>query len=141
MALTRTRHLTTGGFSLIEVLVALALLVIGVLAVTAGFTEGQRRLADADRRRAAVSFAHAKLDEKMALNYDTVATPQTPIEHLEGTTLVGEDEHEGLVRLWTVELDRPVRGMVRVWVGVRWTHRGVERVSPIVGWKAEGMPS
>lgn len=141
MVLIRFRHPAAGGFSLVEVLVALALLAVGVLALTAGFTEGQRLLADADRRRAAVSFAQEKLDEKMALNYDTVATPQRALERLEGTTLVGEDERDGLIRLWTVETDRPVRGMVRVWVGVRWTHRGVERVYPIVGWKAEGMPS
>lgn len=126
------------GFSLIETLIALGLLVIGVLAVTTVFTEGRRILGDAERRRSAVWLGREKMEEKVGQAYDTLVERGGMNERIENGMLIGEDRHGGIVRVWTVEPDRPLPGMARVGVTTRWTERGVIRSFRAVGFKAQG---
>ena len=115
------------GFSLIETLIALGLLVIGILAVTTVFTEGRRILGDAERRRSAVWLGREKMEEKVGQAYDTLVERAGDAERLEDGILVGEDLHGGIIRAWTVEPDRPAPGMARVGVTTRWPERGAIR--------------
>ncbi len=126
------------GFSLIETLIALGLLVIGVLAVTTVFTEGRRILGDAERRRSAVWLGREKMEEKVGQAYDTLVERGGMNERIENGMLIGEDRHGGIIRVWTVEPDRPEPGMARVGVTTRWTERGVIRSFRAVGFKAQG---
>jgi len=135
MALTGER-----GFSLIETLIALGLLVIGVLAVTAVFTEGRRALGDAERRRSAVWWGREKMEEKLGLAYDTLVERVGDAERFEDGVLIGEDRHDGFIRVWTVEPGRPAPGVARVGIATRWTERGVIRSFRVVGFKAQGRP-
>lgn len=126
------------GFSLIETLIALGLLVIGVLAVTAAFTEGRRALGDAERRRSAVWLGREKMEEKLGQAYDTLVERAGDAERFEERVLIGEDRHDGIIRIWTVEPDRRVPGVARVGVTTRWTERGMIRSFRVVGFKAHG---
>jgi len=133
MAMTGER-----GFSLIETLIALGLLVIGVLSVTTVFTEGRRVLGDAERRRAAVWVGREKMEEKLGQAYDTLVERAGDAERLEDGMLVGEDRHGGVIRAWRVEPDHPVPGIVRVTVETRWSQHGMVRAFRAVGFKAQG---
>lgn len=126
------------GFSLIETVIALGLLVIGVLAVTTVFTEGRRILGDAERRRSAVWLGREKMEEKVGLAYDTLVEGGDMNERVENGVLIGEDRQGGIIRVWTVEPDRPAPGMTRVGVTTRWTERGTIRSFRAVGFKAQG---
>lgn len=129
------------GFSLIETLLAVSLLVIGILAVTTAFTEGRRVLGDAARRRSVVWLVREKMDVKLGQAYESLGTRTDDAERLEETVVIGEDRHDGIIRIWTVEPDRPVPGMVRVTVAGRWDRRGAIQVFRAVGFKAQGrMP-
>ena len=126
------------GFSLIETLIALGLLVIGVLAVTTVFTEGRRILGDAERRRSAVWLGREKMEEKVGQAYDTLVERAGDAERLDEGVLIGEDRHGGIVRVWMVEPDRPLPGVARVVVTTRWSERGAIRSFHVVGLKARG---
>jgi prepilin-type N-terminal cleavage/methylation domain-containing protein len=126
------------GFSLIETLIALGLLVIGVLAVTTVFTEGRRVLGDAEHRRSAVWLGREKMEEKLGQAYEALVERVGDAERLDDGMLLGEDRHGGIIRVWTVESARPLPGMARVGVTTRWTERGVIRSFRIVGFKAQG---
>ena len=126
------------GFSLVETLIALGLLVIGVLSVTTVFTEGRLVLGDAERRRSAVWLGREKMEEKLGQAYDTLVERVGINERFEEGVLIGEDRHGGIIRVWTVEPDRPVPGVARVGVTTRWTGRGAIRSFRVVGFKAQG---
>lgn len=127
-----------GGFSLIETLVALCILVVGVLGVTRMFSEGRRIFGDVEQRRAAVWLAHDKLEAKLGQEYETLVAPTNGSERIEGGMLVGEDERGGLVRGWRIEVDRPAPGLTSIWVATQWTERGAPRSVLLVGFKARG---
>lgn len=127
------------GFSLVEVLIALLLLVVGVAAVTTGFTEGHRVANEVDRRQQAVRLAQAKVVEKLAQDYDAIAAPTGADERLEDTVLFGEDEVGGVSRRWVVEKGQPAPGLARVWVTVRWVRRGSVQTYRLAGLRAEGL--
>ena len=126
------------GFSLIETLVALCILVVGVLGVTRMFSEGRRIFAEVERRRSAVWLAQDKLEAKVGQEYDTLGAPTNGSEWSEGGMLAGQDEHEGIVRSWRVEIDRPAPGVADIWVATQWTERGARRSVLLVGLKARG---
>lgn len=127
------------GFSLIETLVALLLLAVGVAAVTTGFTQGHRVAEEVGRRQRAISLAQDKLAEKLARSYDMVAAPTLTTERVEGSVLIGEDEANGISRIWVVEPDQPAPGLARVWVATHWTRQGTLHTYQIAGLLAEGL--
>ncbi len=139
MAVTDSRGTRQAGFTLIETLVALALLAIGVAAVTVGFHEGNRVSSDVDQRQRAMELAQDKLAELLAHSYETVATPRRAAERIEGGVLIGEDHINGISRRWVVEPGYPVPGVARVWVAARWVRRGVVQTYQLAGLSAEGL--
>ena len=126
------------GFSLIEVLVALCILVVGVLGVTRMFSEGRRIFGEVEQRRSAVWLAHDKLEAKLGQEYETLVAPTNGSERTEGGMLVGEDQREGLVRKWRIEVDRPAPGLTSIWVATQWIERGAGRSVLLVGIRARG---
>lgn len=127
------------GFSLIETLVALVLLMVGVAAVTTGFTEGHRLASEVSLRQRAISLAQDKLEEKLAVRFDAISTPTQLDERVEAGTLVGQDEMSGVSRTWVVQPDHPGPGLVRVWVAARWTRGDAVQSYQIAGLLAEGI--
>ncbi|MFZ5876895.1 MAG: type IV pilus modification PilV family protein [Nitrospirota bacterium] len=127
------------GFSAIETLVALCILMIGLSAVSTGLTEGLRIAATADQRQRAIWLADDKVTEKLGLGYDAAAVPADPTEHVERGTLVGEDEQDGIVRRWRVEPDWPRPGSVRVFVATQWMRRGELQTYTVAGLLAKGL--
>jgi prepilin-type N-terminal cleavage/methylation domain-containing protein len=139
MAVTDARGARQAGFTLIETLVALALLAIGVTAVTVGFHEGNRVSGDVDQRQRAMGLAQDKLAELLAHSYATVATPRRAAERIEGGALIGEDRVNGISRRWVVEPGFPAPGIARVWVAARWVRRGTAHTYQLAGLLAEGL--
>lgn len=125
-----------GGFGLIEILVALGLFIIGILAVTTMFDQGQRAWAETDRRRAAVWWARDKMDTLLARSYDRLIEPMGD-EHIDGDRLTGADQRDDLIRTWSVAKDAAIPQMLQAEVTVRWTHRGVPRSYQVWGWIAD----
>lgn len=139
MAMMKARSSVQAGFSLIETLVALVLLLIGVAAVTTGFVEGHRLADEAGTRQRAISLAQDKLTQKLARTYDTIAIPDRETERVQNGILIGEDEVNGIVRRWVVEPHYVDRGLSRVWVVTRWTQRGSVQSVQVAGLRAEGL--
>jgi prepilin-type N-terminal cleavage/methylation domain-containing protein len=131
---------TQEGFSLIETLVALVLLVIGVAAVTTGFVEGHRLAEETGTRQRAISLAQDKLAQTLARTYDAITIPDQATERVEGGMLIGEDEVNGIARTWVVEPDYPAPGLSRVWIATRWIRRGAVQTVQVAGLLAEGLP-
>lgn len=141
MAMRRSEEADEAGFSLLEVLIALLLLVVGVAAVTTGFTQGHRVASEVGLRQQAFRLAHTKATEKLAQDYGTIAVPTSADERIEGAVLFGEDTVGGVSRRWAVEKDRPAPGLARVWVTVRWVRRGSIQTFCLAGLVAgEGAP-
>lgn len=127
------------GFTLIETLVALMLVLIGLAAVTKGFVEGHRLAAEAGQRQRAISLAQEKLAERLAQPYDAVATPITNAERAISGGMIGEDEVNGVLRVWVVETDHPASGLARVWVATRWVQREAPQTYQTAGLLANGL--
>jgi prepilin-type N-terminal cleavage/methylation domain-containing protein len=134
---SRAQH--QAGFSLIETLVALVLLVIGVAAVTTGFVEGHRLADETGTRQRAISLAQDKLAQTLARADDAITISDQATERVEGGILVGEDQVNGIVRTWVVEPHYPAQGLSRVWIAARWMRRGAVQTVQVAGLRAEGL--
>lgn len=100
------------GFSLIEVMVALAVLGAGVLGVLGALTLASRVSDGAFHRQQVIALA----EERMEILIHDLAEPGE--QQLEGT--------RGRYQ-WQVELQERDHGLVRGVVRVAWTQRGEER--------------
>ena len=127
------------GFSLIETLIALVLLMVGIAATTTGFSEGQRLAGEVALRQRAVSLARDKLTEKLGMTSDAITSVRQPHERIENGVLVGQDWIEGISRTWVVEPDQPARGLIRVWVSASWVRRGARDSYQVAGLLADGV--
>jgi type II secretory pathway pseudopilin PulG len=68
----RTRARDEGGFGLIELLMAMVMLNIGILAVVAAFSSGNKALARASRISTAAALADKQLEIYRGLIYDNI---------------------------------------------------------------------
>jgi type II secretory pathway pseudopilin PulG len=68
----RTRAREEGGFGLIELLMAMVMLNVGILAVVAAFSSGNRALARASRISTAAALADKQLEIYRGLIYDNI---------------------------------------------------------------------
>lgn len=139
MELTNAGSGAQAGFSAIETLIALLLLVIGIGAMTTGFTDGHRVAHQIDRRQQAIASARDKVTELLARDYDAIATPTQPGEQTTAGVLVGEDHLNGISRQWVVEPDHPAPGLARVWVMTSWTRSGAIQTYQLAGLRSEGL--
>jgi type IV pilus modification protein PilV len=101
-----------GGFTLIEILVAMAILGIAILAIAAGATSVIRANQTSYFNTIATNLAQDKLEELKA-NPATMASGGPVTEPpIDGVTFT---------RNWTVTADTPVGGLSQIDVTVTWT--------------------
>jgi len=100
------------GFTIIEVLVAILIFSIGILAMAALFPMGMRVSYRAQMRTKALSYAMGKIEELRSLPFTDSAL--TAGEHTEGNL---ENRFE---LSWEVTDDVPLTGMKYVKVYVKW---------------------
>jgi type II secretory pathway pseudopilin PulG len=66
-----------GGFGLVEILIALTILAIAILAIFAGFSSGMLALQRAGRASTGATLADKKMEEFRRLQYSAIATGST----------------------------------------------------------------
>ena|SRR3569832_616167 len=81
-------HNNSDGFSLLEVMIAMLVLTVGLLAVVALFETGMNALKSGDKISSAAGLAQNKMESLRALNVAGLAD--------------GEDHPEGMTRRWSI---------------------------------------
>lgn len=97
------------GFTLIEVLIAMIILSIAMLAITGMFVTGVDGVSFGDRITSAVTLAQEKMEELMGLDYSD------PNFVNGGPEAIG-----AIIRAWDVKQDDPFPGMATIRVAVSW---------------------
>ncbi len=108
------------GFSIVELLVALTIIAIGVLAVAGLMPLARRSTLQSGDMTRAIEYAQQKMEELKNLEYDEVTA--------------GSDSMGIFRRSWTVDEDTPMQDMKKVTTSVTWitgTKDGVELVTYI----------
>lgn len=75
--LRRTDHAGEAGFGLVEVLIAMTLLVIGILALFAMFEAGIRQISRASTVTTAGALADREMESFVAIRYDSIGLPES----------------------------------------------------------------
>ena len=102
------------GFSLIEVLIAIFILAIGILAVVSMQTAAMHGNFKAVGLTEASIFAEDRMERILAQDYDSIGSGQQTVGGRYGAT-------------WTVQNDTPVANTKTVAVTVAWEDMGVSR--------------
>jgi len=109
------------GFSLIEAMLALALLTGGCLAVVGMFVVSDRALARAAHMDEALALARGVMEWKRALPYERLDEDDLDGDGLaEGRSPAGADEVGSFHRAWRLWRDRPGPGFSIVSVDIAW---------------------
>jgi len=101
-----------GGFTLVEVLVAMAVLAVILVGLTASATSVMRTNRTSYFNTIAANLAQDKLEELRA---------KTPADVIPGGPVVSTVSGAAFTRSWMVAADSPVIGVKRVDVTVQWT--------------------
>jgi hypothetical protein len=110
------------GFSLIEAILALALLTGGCLAIVGMFVVGDWALAGAARLDGALALTRSMMEWKRALPYERLDEDDLDGDGVaDSRSLGGVDETGGLHREWRLWRDQPGPGLSIVSVGVSWS--------------------
>jgi type IV pilus assembly protein PilV len=115
----RTKLETEKGFTIIEVLIAISVLTIGILAVSTMQVSAIRGNAFASRQTEGTTLALDRMEKIMSLSYentDLAAGNHTVPSPPSGYTVV-----------WNVSDDSPLNNAKRIIVTVTWTGHGVQR--------------
>jgi type IV pilus assembly protein PilV len=115
----RAKLETDKGFTLIEVLIAITVLTIGLLAVSTMQVSSIRGNAFAARQTEGTTIALDRLEKIMSLSYDDADLAAG--SHSDPSPLSGYSV------FWDVEDDSPLNNTKRVNVTVRWTAHGVQK--------------
>lgn len=107
----------TGGFSLIEVVIAITILAIGCLGMAAFTATATRGNSDSGNRTRADQLVAQKIEALESESYTAVATGSDTID-IDGVEFT---------RAWTVSANDPVAGVKRIDVAATWSDRGTER--------------
>ncbi len=109
------------GFTLIEVIVAIAVLAFGLLALATMQTTAIRGNFFASRTTEAGSWAQNKLEELMAESYDDLETCPGP-----------ESKEGGYRVTWVVNEDSPVPNSKLITVTVKWAEKAQSRQTQLI---------
>jgi hypothetical protein len=111
----------SAGFSLIEAMLALALLTGGCLAAVGMFVVGDRALARAVHTDEALALARGVMEWKRVLPYERLDEDDLDGDgRTDGRSLDGADEIGSFRRTWRVRRDRPGPGFSVVSVEIDW---------------------
>lgn len=130
------------GFTLIEILMALTLLSVGVLAVAALQGTGLRAAAQAERMSLGSAAAKSVAEKLMALPYEHPELADTQGDGRAGLDQIDSDETQADHRLlvpgrlpmwvfWNIAADDPAVGLKTVRVIAFWMHGGREYRFPL----------
>ena len=125
MKTTRKHDQSTreSGFTLLEVIIAISILTVGLLAVASMQAAAIRGNSFANQATESTTWAQDKLEDLMALTYAQVASggPETTPDN------------------YTVQwnVTNPVANVKRIFVTVSWTEKGVNRQIQLVGTKPQ----
>jgi prepilin-type N-terminal cleavage/methylation domain-containing protein len=130
------------GFSLLEVMAALAILAVGILATTAGQVTALKHSADSRGSMLAMYLAEAQMEVfRTMVAADVVAMttagtypndPNNPIDPVASDDVVMEFN-----RRWTIQPDTPEAGVITITVEVDWVNSlGIVRTARVQGLKA-----
>jgi hypothetical protein len=112
---------TRAGFSLIEAMLALALLTGGCLAVIGMFVVGDRALARAAHTDDALALARGVMEWKRALPYERLDEDDLDGDGgADGRSLDGADQVGPFHRAWRLRRDQPGPGLSVVSVEIAW---------------------
>jgi type IV pilus modification protein PilV len=139
----RVRHRTRSqrtGFTLLETMIALALLAIGILGVAALQITALRFARDSRTQTAAMYLAEQQMERFYSM------TPAT-VRGMAGTSNdagnplhpgLGDDDQTNYNRSWTIQNDSPETGLIAISVQVNWVDpRGVARSTTLRALKAD----
>jgi hypothetical protein len=111
----------SAGFSLIEAMLALALLTGGCLAAVGMFVVGDRALARAAHTDEALALARGVMEWKRVLPYERLDEDDLDGDgRADGRSLDGTDEIGSFRRTWQVRRDQPGPGFSLVSVEIAW---------------------
>ena len=109
------------GFSLVEAMLALALLTGGCLAIVGMFVVGDRAQARAAHVDDALALVRAVMEWKRTLPYERLDEDVVDGDgRADGRSLGGADQIGSFHREWRVWRDRPGSGLSTVSVSIRW---------------------
>jgi type IV pilus assembly protein PilV len=111
------------GVSLIEVLVALSILSIGLLALAQMQIAAGRVSAAAGRLTRATALAQERVEQLLALPYTDASLVDTTVVG-QTTTYTDAAAPQGYTVSWTVDTDSPGAGVKTVNLTVSWRNRG-----------------
>lgn len=136
----RRRISREDGFSLLEVMIAAAILATGLLAIALAQVSALKMGSRSKHLSDAVYLAQEQIETFQALPGTdvTFTTPVTDFDDPVGHILAGGDSESGLglynpeaggdqvvfTRRWTIEPNTPSTGLIRVTVEVRWSADG-----------------
>ncbi len=111
------------GFTLIEVMVALAILTIGIVGISAVFPMAMRDVGKSGSVTKAVELCQEKLEEFHTLTYDAPEL-DAGYTHADSLNPIG-----GVYdRTWEVQADEPITGCKLIEVTVSWQARQTQNV-------------
>ena len=124
------------GFSLLETLVAAALLAFSLMGLTVAFAVSVRHLSEGDAATRAYALAQSLIEAKKTCLYADILKDDVDGDGLKETLLrddgtapdpvpgdgiyTASRADDGVTRIWTAEPDRPMAGATRILIETRW---------------------
>jgi len=123
----RSDHPGERGMSLVEILIALVVLSLGIMALGGMFPAGTRTQVQTRMQSSANYFAQQKLEELRAIHWDDAALNSG--RHPAGSVCDTLGPYGSWRRFYQVDqLPSPMQDLKRVSVNVSWTYRGTRSV-------------
>lgn len=127
-----------GGFTLIELAAALAILTFGLLMIGAMQIMALQTNAHAGNMMGATTLAQDKLEQLLALSYTDAALTDTDPTHTTVATSYtdpGNPIDKVYTRTWTINDNIPETNTKTIIVTVTWSYRGLTRTFTLTGVK------
>jgi len=120
-----------GGFTLIEILIAITIFAIGILGATTMQIMAIQTNAKANRKTEALAVASEQMEKLINQDYADIASSQNDV-------VIGDDANENVSDVytisWSVVNDAPVNDTKTITMAVTWNYKGrhTETISRIV---------
>ena len=143
MALTRTRRRESGGFSLLEVMIALSILGFGMLAASVGQISALKTNRQSRSQTLSMYLAEQQMEAFQSMSgADVVAAIADPSYPNDPTNPIdpdpGDDDVTTFNRRWFITADSPEDGVITIRVEVDWVDPlGFTRTTELRGMKAD----
>ena len=134
---------TSGGFSMLEIMLALGVLSLGVLAMTAGQLAAIKLSGDSRSRTVAMSLAQQSVETVQTMSAQDVkdSVPESGTANDPNNPLnPSPDANDKITynRSWTVEEDTPETGVITITIQIDWVdEQGVARSTRLRTLKAD----